>query len=76
MGEQLQGDLEGYRSYPLARSFLIIYIVCDDCRRLEQLAERACNRCGEIPEESVIFMAIGPYDDAYKMAKTITEIDF
>lgn len=68
LGEPLKHKLNGLRSFPLARNFLIIFIVCDDCRRLKQKSINGCLYCEQTPEKTVIFLLFGPHDPMYKIA--------
>ena len=71
LGEPLKKNLNGLRSFPLARHFIIIYLVCEDCRELKQQDINNCFQCEQIPEESVIFLLFGPHDFTYKSAMKI-----
>jgi len=68
LGEPLKGNLNGLRSFALARNYIVIFIVCDDCRRLKQEEVNRCAQCGEIPSNSVVFLLFGPHDPTYKTA--------
>ncbi|MBI4738692.1 hypothetical protein HY772_03895 [Candidatus Woesearchaeota archaeon] len=65
LGEPLKGNLNGLRSFPLQKNFIIIYLVCEECRRLKQETFNQCTGCGRIPANSVIFLLFGPHDEAY-----------
>lgn len=65
LGEPLQGNLHGLRSFPFGGNFIIIYIVCEECRRLQQQDKNRCFQCGQIPDNAVIFLAFGPHDPTY-----------
>ena len=68
LGEPLKGTLNGLRSFPLQKNFIIIYLICDECRKLNQEFLNKCTQCGQIPQNSVIFLLFGPHDYAYKSA--------
>jgi len=68
LGEPLKGNLNGLRSFPLTGNYIIIFIVCDDCRRLKQKEINRCLECGQISSNSVIFLLFGPHDPSYKIA--------
>lgn len=65
LGEPLQGNLNGLRSFPFAGNFIIVYIVCEECRKLQQQERNRCRQCGQIPENAVIFLAFGPHNPVY-----------
>jgi mRNA-degrading endonuclease YafQ of YafQ-DinJ toxin-antitoxin module len=65
LGEPLKGNLNGLRSFPLQKNFIIIYLVCEECRRLKLESSYQCAACGKIPDNSVIFLLFGPHDEAY-----------
>lgn len=66
LGEPLKGNLSGLRSFPIQRNFIIIFIICEECRRLKHEEINGCLKCGEIPDNSVIFLLFGPHDASYK----------
>ncbi|MFH1232005.1 MAG: hypothetical protein V1709_10975 [Planctomycetota bacterium] len=68
LGEPLKGDLNGLRSFPFERNFIIIYIVCEECRKLKHELINQCSICGKTPDNSVIFLLFRPHDEAYKYA--------
>lgn len=65
LGEPLRGNLNGLRSFPFVENFIITYIVCEECRQLQQEDINNCRDCGNIPENSVIFLDFGPHDLTY-----------
>ena len=57
-------DLRGCRSVRIDRNFRVIFVVCEECRRI-----RECQFCfceGK-PDETVVFLTVGPHDRAYTM---------
>ena len=70
-GEPLKGDLDGLRSVPVKGNFIIIYIICKECRAKGKNKLLNCSICSEISDESVIFIYLAPHDDAYKIAKNL-----
>lgn len=66
LGEPLKRNLNGLRSFPFAGNFIIIYIICEECRKLDHQKINKCLKCNEIPENSVIFLAFGPHDFNYE----------
>jgi len=68
LGEPLKHKLNGLRSFPLGSNFLIIFIVCDDCRRLKQKNINGCPHCEQTPKNTVFFLLFGPHDLMYKTA--------
>lgn len=69
LGEQLKYDLNGLRSFPLERNFMILFLVCSDCRRLEQQDQNNCSVCPTDGHEVVTFIDFGPHNYLYKKAK-------
>lgn len=65
-GEPLKGNLQGFYSCPVKRSFIIIYLYCDVCRKKEDDAVVLCADCKECPDNTVKFVLLGPHDEAYK----------
>jgi mRNA-degrading endonuclease YafQ of YafQ-DinJ toxin-antitoxin module len=68
-GEPLKDDLRGFSSCPVKKSFIIVYVYCRECRLKGYQSIRNCIKCNEIEDETVIFLAFGPHDTAYKEAK-------
>ena len=65
-GEPLKGNLQGFYSCPVKRSFIIIYLYCDVCRKKGDYTIVACSDCEDIPDQTVKFVLLGPHDEAYK----------
>ncbi len=71
LGEPLQGNLNGLRSFPFADNFIIIYVVCEECRQLRHQETNNCLQCGAISDNSVIFLTFGRHDPTYKFAPSL-----
>ena len=71
LGEPLKNNLNGLRSFPFAGNFIIIYIVCKECKNLQHQEKNKCLQCHETPENSVIFLTFGPHDPTYNSASAI-----
>lgn len=65
LGEPLKGNLRGFYSCPVKKSFLIIYLYCASCRKKGDAAFVACSDCAETPDEVLKFVLLGPHDEAY-----------
>jgi len=61
-------DLRGCRSAHVTRSFRIIFIVCAECRRVPEC--KFCF-CEGLPDETVVFLTIGPHDRAYALREEL-----
>ncbi len=57
-------DLRGCRSSRIDRNFRIIFVICEECRSVEECQYCFCE--GKTPE-SVVFLTIGPHAKAYAM---------
>ena len=57
-------NLRGCRSARMDRNFRIIYVVCEECRRI-----RDCQfcLCDGLEDKTVVFLTVGPHDRAYAM---------
>ena len=64
-GEPLKGNLQGFYSCPVKRTFIIIYLYCKVCREKSDNVVVACADCADTPDETVKFVLLGPHDDAY-----------
>lgn len=63
-------DLRGLRSKRIDRNFRVIFGICEECLKL-QLDDKNINICvdcsDDLDEKTVIFLAIGPHEDAYDL---------
>ena len=65
MGEPLKGNWQGFYSCPVKRNFIIIYLVCEVCRKKGDDAVVLCSDCGTTPDQTVKFVLLGPHNQAY-----------
>jgi addiction module RelE/StbE family toxin len=65
LGEPLKGNWQGFYSCPVKRSFIIIYLYCDLCRKKGDDAVVACSDCKKTPDQTIKFVLLGPHDEAY-----------
>ncbi len=65
LGELLKGKFRGFYSYPVKKSFIIIYLYCRACRKKGDNAFVACSDCDERNDETIKFVLLGPHDEAY-----------
>lgn len=65
MGKQASGlDLRGCRSVRVTRNFRIIFVICEECRHVPQCCFCFCEG---LPDETVVFLTVGPHERAYAM---------
>ena len=57
-------DLRGCRSARVDRNFRIIFVICEECRLVPECEYCFCE---DLPDETVIFLTVGPHDQAYAM---------
>jgi mRNA-degrading endonuclease RelE of RelBE toxin-antitoxin system len=57
-------NLHGCRSARVDRSFRIIYVVCEECRRVPECCYCFCEG---LPDNTIVFLTVGPHDRAYTM---------
>jgi len=57
-------NLRGCRSARIDRNFRLIFVICEECQE-----EPACDYCfcEELSDKTVIFLTVGPHDEAYAM---------
>jgi mRNA-degrading endonuclease RelE of RelBE toxin-antitoxin system len=71
LGKQAGGlDLRGCRSVRITRNFRILFVVCEECRRVPEC--RFCF-CEGLPDEAVVFLTVGPHERAYAMREEMGE---
>ena len=57
-------NLKGCRSARIDRNFRLIFVVCEECRRIPQ-----CDYCfcENLSDHTIVFLTVGPHDKAYAM---------
>ena len=63
-------DLRGCRSIRITRNFRIIFVICEECRRVPEC--RFCF-CEGLPNETVVFLTVGPHERAYAVREELIE---
>ena len=63
-------DLRGCRSIRVTRNYRILFVVCEECRRIPEC--KFCF-CEGLPDETVIFLTVGPHERAYAVQEEPTE---
>ena len=55
-------NLTGCRSIRIDRNFRIVFVICEECRKI-----RECEFCfcDDLPDKTVVFLTVGPHDKAY-----------
>ena len=64
--EDISGKLNlvGCRSMRVDRNFRIIFVICEECRKIPKCEYCFCE---DLPDETVVFLTVGPHDKAYAM---------
>lgn len=71
LGKRADGlDLRGCRSVRVTRNFRIIFVICEECRRVPEC--RFCF-CEGLLDETVVFLTVGPHERAYAMREEAIE---
>ncbi|OGW59288.1 MAG: hypothetical protein A2Y48_04200 [Nitrospirae bacterium RIFCSPLOW2_12_42_9] len=65
--ELLVGELKGLRSARITKSFRVIFTVCAECRAKKFQKSAGCSPliCVKMDLKTIIFLTIGPHDEAY-----------
>ena len=63
-------DLRGCRSIRVTRNFRILFVICEECRRVPEC--RFCF-CEGLPDETVVLLTVGPHKRAYAMKEEAVE---
>ncbi len=63
-------DLRGCRSVRITQNFRLIFVVCEECRRVPTCRRRFCD---DLPDETVIFLTVGPHKRAYALREESAE---
>jgi mRNA-degrading endonuclease YafQ of YafQ-DinJ toxin-antitoxin module len=56
-----QLNLTGCRSIRIDRNFRIFFVVCEECRNIQDCEFCFCE---DLPDKTVVFLVIGPHDKA------------
>jgi mRNA-degrading endonuclease RelE of RelBE toxin-antitoxin system len=62
-------DLRGCRSARVNRNFRIIFVICKECRHVPECQYCFCEG---LPDETVVFLTVGPHDRAYALKESET----
>jgi mRNA-degrading endonuclease RelE of RelBE toxin-antitoxin system len=57
-------NLKGCRSARIDRNFRIIFVICEECRRIPRCEYCFCEN---LPDNTIVFLTVGPHDKAYAM---------
>ncbi len=55
-------NLTGCRSIRINKNFRIIFVVCEECRKIQSCEFCFCEG---LPDKTIVFLTIGPHDKAY-----------
>ncbi len=55
-------NLLGCRSVRIDRNFRVIFVVCEECRKISECEFCFCDN---VSDNTVIFLTVGPHDKAY-----------
>ena len=55
-------NLIGCRSVRIDRNFRIIFVICEECRDIQNCAFCFCEG---LPDNTIVLLTIGPHDTAY-----------
>ena len=57
-------NLAGCRSSRVDRNFRVIFVICEECRRIPDCEYCFCEG---LTDRTVVFLTVGPHDKAYSM---------
>ena len=57
-------NLRGCRSARVDRNFRIVFVICEECRRVPDCLFCFCEK---LDDKTVVFLTVGPHDRAYTM---------
>jgi len=55
-------NLRGCRSARIDSNFRIVFVVCEECRKVPECEYCFCE---DLPDKTVMFLTVGPHDKAY-----------
>ncbi len=65
-----QANLRGCRSARIDRNFRLVFVICEECRAVPQCEYCFCEG---LPDQMVVFLTIGPHEQAYAMREAEEE---
>jgi len=61
-------NLRGCRSARVDRNFRIIFVICEECRRVPECEYCFCEKDGKaLSGNTIVFLTVGPHRKAYSM---------
>lgn len=57
-------NLAGCRSIRVDRNFRIVFVICEECRRISKCEYCFCDG---LDDKTVVFLTVGPHDKAYSI---------
>jgi len=57
-------NLVGCRSARVDRNFRIVFVICEECRNIQECEFCFCEN---LPNKTVVFLTVGPHDKAYEI---------
>ena len=57
-------NLRGCRSVRVDRNFRVIFVICEECRNIQECEFCFCEN---LPDKTVVFLTVGPHDKAYAL---------
>jgi len=66
-------DLRGCRSARVDRNFRLIFVICEECRRVPECQYCFCEG---LPDKTVVFLTVGPHDRAYALKEPAAEWEY
>lgn len=57
-------NLAGCRSIRVDRNFRIVFVICEECRRVPKCEYCFCDG---LDDKTVVFLTVGPHDKAYSI---------
>jgi len=71
--ELLVGELKGFRSARVTKSFRIIFTICEECRNRKFQKFVGCSSalCKEKDLKTIIFLTFGPHDMVYSRKPSV-----
>lgn len=57
-------NLAGCRSIRVDRNFRIIFVICEECRKIPKCEYCFCDG---LEDQTVVFLTVGPHDKAYSI---------
>ena len=67
--ERLDGEYKGKRKHEFRGNYRLIFVICEECRKLKHTRYNGCSNCGENKDNTLVLFDVGPRENFYNKAR-------